>query len=112
VHELSLCDAILGTTMKHAEGRPVSQVTVRIGHLRQVVPDALQFSWEILTGPTDFAGCELVIEQVPATVECHECQAMTTLDLPILACGTCGSFAVTLRSGEEFLVVSLELAAA
>jgi hydrogenase nickel incorporation protein HypA/HybF len=112
VHELSLCDAILGTAMKHAEGRPVSQVTVRIGHLRQVVPDALQFSWEVLTGSTELQGCELVIEQIPATVACHECQAVTTLDLPVLSCGTCGSFSVTLRTGEEFLLVAMELAEA
>jgi hydrogenase nickel incorporation protein HypA/HybF len=112
VHELSLCDAILGTTMKHADGRPVMQVTVRIGHLRQVVPDALRFGWELLTEPTDLKGCELVIEQIPATVECRECRAVTTLDMPILACGTCGSFEVTLLSGEEFVIVSMELAEA
>ena len=110
VHELSLCDAILGTTIKHAEGRPVTQVTVRIGHLRQVVPDALRFGWEVLTEPTDLKGCELVIEQIPATVECRECRAVTTLDMPILACATCGSFEVALLSGEEFLIVSMELA--
>jgi hydrogenase nickel incorporation protein HypA/HybF len=110
VHELSLCDAILGTTMKYAEGRPVSQVTVRIGHLRQVVPDALRFGWELVTEPTDLQGCELVIEQVPATVECRECRAVTTLEMPILSCGTCGSFEVTLLTGEEFLLVALELA--
>jgi hydrogenase nickel incorporation protein HypA/HybF len=110
VHELSLCDAIVGTTMKHAEGRPVTQVTVRIGHLRQVVPDALRFGWELLTEPTELKGCELVIEQIPATVECRECHALTTLDMPILTCGTCGSFEVTLLSGEEFLIVSMELA--
>jgi hydrogenase nickel incorporation protein HypA/HybF len=63
-----------------------------------------------LTEPTDLKGCELVIEQTPATVECRECRAVTTLDMPILGCGTCGSFEVTLLSGEEFLIVSMELA--
>jgi hydrogenase nickel incorporation protein HypA/HybF len=110
VHELSLCDAIVGTATKHADGRPVTQVTVRIGHLRQVVPDALQFGWELLTDGTDLKGCELVIEQIPATVECHRCHVVSTLDLPVLVCGGCGSFEVSLRSGEEFLIVSMELA--
>jgi hydrogenase nickel incorporation protein HypA/HybF len=95
--------------MKRANGRPVTQVTVRIGHLRQVVPDALQFGWEILTSDTELKGCQLVIEQIPAIVECPDCQARTTLDMPILACGTCGSFDVTLLSGEEFLIVSMEV---
>jgi hydrogenase nickel incorporation protein HypA/HybF len=109
VHELSVCDAIVGSTMKRAHGRPVKQVTVRIGHLRQVVPDALQFGWEVLTEGTDLKGCQLLIEQVPATVKCQRCGAETTLDMPILMCGTCESFDVTLLSGEEFLIVSMEV---
>ncbi len=52
---------------------------------------------------------ELVIEQVPAVVECHDCGARTTLDMPILSCGTCEGFNVKLLSGEELLVVSIDL---
>ena len=110
MHELSLCDAIVTSATKHAEGRTVTQITVRIGHLRQVVPDALLFSWEVLTDATDLKGCTLVIEQVPATVTCLECAAETTLDMPILCCGTCDSFEVKLITGEEFHIVSMDLA--
>jgi hydrogenase nickel incorporation protein HypA/HybF len=112
MHELSLCEAILAKAVKHAEGRSVKQVTVRIGHLRQVVPDALLFGWEVITDTTELKGTELVIEQIPAVVECTECGQETTLDMPILVCGSCGSFEVKLLSGEEFLVVSMELAGA
>ena len=92
---------------RHADGRSVSQVTVQIGHLRQVVPDALQFSWEIVATTTADAltEAELIVEEVPAVVECPSCSARTTLDMPILACGSCGSFDVTLVSGEELRVV-------
>ncbi len=109
MHELSICSAIASTAEKHAEGRPVSQVKVRIGHLRQVVPDALQFGWEVVSSTTQLKDAELVIEQVPAIVECLECGARTTLDLPILACGTCEGFDVKLLSGQELLVVSIDL---
>ncbi len=111
VHELSVCDAIVGTTLKRAQGRRVTQVVVRIGYLRQVVPDALQFGWEMLTESTDLKGCALVIEQIPAAVKCQACNAETTLELPLLLCGVCESFDVTLLSGEEFLIVSMEVAA-
>ncbi len=87
----------------------MSQVTVQIGHLRQVVPDALQFSWEVVSNSTDLQDAALVIEQVPAVVECADCGARTTLDLPILACGHCEGFDVNLLSGEELLIVSIEL---
>ncbi len=110
MHELSLCDAIVGTTLQHADGREVRQVTVRIGHLRQAVPDALQFGWELLTESTALKGAKLVIEQVPATVACVGCAAETTLEMPILVCGVCGSFDVRLLTGEEFLIVSMDVA--
>ena len=90
-------------------GAPATRVTVRVGHLRQVVPDALQFGWELLTDSSDLKGCELVIEQIPARVECRDCQAETTLAMPILMCGACDSFEVDLLSGDEFLVVSMEV---
>ena len=110
VHELSLCEAIAESVTRHADGRPVTRVLVRVGHLRQVVPDSMVFSWEMLTSGTDLDGCALDIEHVPLTIECNCCHAITTLDMAILLCGACGDADVTIRSGEELLVVSLELA--
>ena len=109
MHELSICNAIARTAARHADGRPVTQVTVQIGHLRQVVPDALRFSWEVVSGASGLEDAELVIEQVPAVVECSACGARTTLEAPMVACGTCGAFDVELLSGEELLVVSIGL---
>ena len=110
MHELSLCQAIAAKVAERAEGRPVSQVVIRVGHFRQVVPDAMEFCWTMLTEPSDLSGCKLTIEQVPATVECSDCGAETTLDLPILTCGGCGSTKVKLMTGEELMVVCLQLA--
>jgi len=109
VHELSLCEAIAATVNKHAGEQSAERVVVRIGHFRQVVPDALSFCWTMLTDGTDLAACELEIEQVPAVIRCKRCGADTTLDVPILLCSGCESDDVTLISGEEFLVVSLDL---
>ena len=109
MHELSICRSILSTVVKHADGRSVSQVTVRVGHLRQVVPDALQFSWAAVSSATALEDALLVIEQVPAAVECVSCGAQTTLDVPILACARCKGFDVKLISGEELLVVSIDV---
>jgi hydrogenase nickel incorporation protein HypA/HybF len=101
VHELSLCEAILDHVEERAGDRPLRRVEVRIGHLRQVVPDALQFSWEMLTECQGRAGCELLVEHIPAVVRCRACGADTTLEWPVLACATCESHDVELRSGDE-----------
>ena len=110
MHELAICEAIVHKAEAHAEGRAVLGVTVRIGHLRQVVPDALMFSWDLVTEFTHAQGATLHIESVPAIVRCNVCDRETTLSLPILSCGSCGSFDVALLSGEEFQMVSLDLA--
>ena len=108
MHELALCEAIAATVSRHAEGQAAERVEVRIGHFRQVVPDSLQFSWELLTAGTDLAGCELVIDHVPAVITCGACGQQTTLDLPIMLCRSCDSTDVTLISGEEFQIASID----
>jgi hydrogenase nickel incorporation protein HypA/HybF len=110
VHELSVCQAIADTVSEHAGGRRVRRVTVRIGHLRQVVPDSLHFAWSVLTDGTPLAGCELEVEYVPAIVECRSCGACTTLELPVLVCGGCAGVDVALVSGEEFQMRSMDVA--
>jgi hydrogenase nickel incorporation protein HypA/HybF len=109
VHELSLAEAIQDSVLRRAAGRTVERVDVRIGHFRQVVPDSLQFAWQMLSAGTELEGCALEIEHVPAVVSCPACGAHTTLDLPVFACGACGDQAVELISGEELLIVSLHI---
>ena len=109
MHELSLCEAIAATVTRHAGGRTAAGVVVRIGHLRQVVPDALAFCWTMLTEGTDLESCALDIEQVPAVIRCDRCGAQATLDLPLMICPACEGDDVTLLSGEEFQVVSMDL---
>ena len=111
MHELSLCEAIAATVSRHvgARGATAAGVVVRIGHLRQVVPDALSFCWTMLTEGTDLADCTLEIEQVPAVVRCNACGEETELDVPLMLCAACEGDDVTLLSGEEFLVVAVDL---
>ena len=110
MHELALCEAIVDTVRRHADGRRVGRVEVRIGHFRQVVPDSLQFSWELLTEGSELAGCELVIDHVPAVICCDGCGGLTELDAPIMLCERCDSSDVTLVSGQEFLISSIDRA--
>ena len=109
MHEMSICRAIADTVVKHAAGRSVSVVRVRIGHFRQVVPDTLTFCWGLLSRDTGLSDARLEVESVPATVRCADCGATTELDLPVLICGTCASRRVELISGEEFVIESIDV---
>jgi hydrogenase nickel incorporation protein HypA/HybF len=111
MHELAVCEAIAETVRGRAAGRSPARIQVRIGYLRQVVPDSLLFSWELLTADTDLEHCKLDIEHVPAVVACRICGNRTTLELPILVCGSCGTADVELVTGDEFDLASFDVVA-
>lgn len=110
MHELSLCQAIAGVVKSHAAGRPVSVVRVQVGALRQVVPDALAFSWTLLRDFEDLADAELELDLVVAEVSCRPCGAGSQIASRFsVACPACGSADVEVVHGDEFLVTSIEV---
>lgn len=84
-------------------------ITVKVGHLRQVVPSALAFSFELLAEGTVAEGARLELESVPAEGVCRECGARSRLESFPLLCGRCGSVSLEIVAGEELLVESLDL---
>jgi hydrogenase nickel incorporation protein HypA/HybF len=110
MHELSLSGAIVNTVVKHAAGRPVSLVSMRIGALRQVVPDTLEFYFGFVSKGTVCEGARLEQELIPARLRCATCEREWEIDLPIFMCPGCGSAGrVGVASGEEFEVESIEV---
>jgi hydrogenase nickel incorporation protein HypA/HybF len=109
VHELAIADAIVQIAAAHARGRRVARVELRVGHLRQVVPSALEFSFELAAQGTPVEGAELALETVPARVACARCGSHSEPESFPLACGRCGSLEVEVVAGEELVVDALEL---
>ena len=109
MHELSIASAIVAIAEHHARGRRVAKVEVRVGHLRQVVPSALEFAFGLVTEGTALDGAELALEVVPAVGRCRGCGAETVFDGFPLTCARCGGLDLQLLAGEELLVDALEL---
>jgi hydrogenase nickel incorporation protein HypA/HybF len=109
MHELSIAEAIVAVAERHAAERAVHAVEVRVGHLRQVMPGALEFAFELTATGTCLDGAELRIERVPAAGRCRDCGAETVLEGFPLTCAACGGLNVEVTAGEELLVDSLEL---
>jgi hydrogenase nickel incorporation protein HypA/HybF len=108
MHELSLSGAIVNTVVKHARGRPVSVVSLRIGALRQVVPDTLDFYFDFVARGTVCEGARLEQELVPARLRCTRCEREWEVELPIFMCPGCGG-AAEVASGDELEVESIEV---
>jgi hydrogenase nickel incorporation protein HypA/HybF len=109
MHELSLSSAIVNTVAKHARGRHVTVVSLRVGKLRQVVPDTLEFYFEFVARDSVCEGARLVQEIIPARLRCRACGHEWAIEIPAFRCPSCAGSDVAVASGDEFEVESIEV---
>ncbi|GAA3601065.1 hydrogenase maturation nickel metallochaperone HypA [Marihabitans asiaticum] len=114
MHELSLCQGIVRVVEGARAGREVAAVHLRVGQLRQVVPETLRYCWTLVVeSRPGLAGSRLVVDHVPVTLACEGCGASTEVEhVLVLRCAACGSGTVTVTTGEEFEVTTMDLAPA
>ena len=108
MHELGLCASIVDAIEHRAGERPVARVTVRVGRLHHVHPDAFAQSFAVAAMGTvaEDADAELVL--LPVRARCTACAAAWDTDAIPAACPTCGAVEVTLTGGDELVLESIE----
>jgi hydrogenase nickel incorporation protein HypA/HybF len=125
MHELALSRAIVTTALRHSGGLPVTTVHVRVGSLRQAVPESLRFCFAIAAREGRCAGAQLELEPVAALLRCPSCgrewdpapppladhEALpggAIPPIPAFACPGCGAGGVAV-CGEELEVAWIEV---
>ncbi|MET8873300.1 hydrogenase maturation nickel metallochaperone HypA [Nocardia sp. NPDC004278] len=108
MHEMAITQSVIDVVSEHAAGRMVHSVTVEVGALCAVVPDAMQFCFELAAEGTLAEGARLDIRTVPGSAHCRACGADFTLPDLILLCA-CGSSDVEIKSGMELRIRSMEV---
>jgi hydrogenase nickel incorporation protein HypA/HybF len=109
MHELSIAESIVHLALGHAAGRRVTGVGVTIGQMRQVVPDSLAFSFELVTQGTAAEGATLEIEGVEAVGLCGLCGAESGIIAFPFRCEQCGELGLEVIRGEELRVEWVEV---
>jgi hydrogenase nickel incorporation protein HypA/HybF len=109
MHELSIASALADVVLRHAGGRRVTAVEVKVGRLRQVVPDALEFAWELVVRETPLEGAALELQDVPVTVRCRACDTESQVDGFPFACAACDGLDVEVTAGDELSVEAIEV---
>jgi hydrogenase nickel incorporation protein HypA/HybF len=110
MHELAITQSVVDMVVKRTAGRQISLVRLEVGRLSGVLPDAMEFCYELVIGGTPLEGSKLVIEQTPGAAHCRSCGQDSALDDLILLC-SCGSADVDVIAGRELRVLSVELVA-
>jgi hydrogenase nickel incorporation protein HypA/HybF len=109
MHELSVATAVLNTALKHAGGRRVALVSLRVGRMRQVIPDSLLFYFEIVARDTDCDGAALELTEIETELECSDCGHDWAPEIPAFRCPACGSADVRVTAGQELEVDFIEI---
>jgi len=112
VHELSICQALLNQVEAIAlahHAKNIASIVVAIGPLSGVEIQLLKNAYPVASAGTVAESAELIIEQMPIRVKCNQCGAESEATLNKLVCGQCGDWQTRLISGDELMLMSVEL---
>ncbi len=115
MHEMSVALSVVDQVERAARsgGAPgVRRVTVEIGELAGVVPDALAFCFGLACCGTLLECAELVTRSVPGRASCAPCgRAWDTGMPPDMICAACRGGATELLSGRELRITEVHWSA-
>ena len=112
MHELAICQSLMEQVESIAHERDakrVTSITIGMGPLSGVEFQLLKNAYPIASAGTVAEDAELVIEHLPIRVRCNQCGSESNALPNKLTCKQCGDWRTTLISGDEMMLMSLEL---
>ncbi len=122
MHEFSAACSIVEAAVAAAEkygATKVTAVNVEIGQFTFLIPEQLEFNFEIASKDTVIAGAKLRISTIKGTLKCSDCgfegESQSIPDLPDqiamfapMKCPKCEGSATTITGGKEFIITNIE----
>jgi hydrogenase nickel incorporation protein HypA/HybF len=111
MHELGITQNIMEIVQDEAGRAGLDRVTcvkLRVGRLTAIVPDAMDFCFGILKKGTIAEEATLVITEVPLRASCTDCGEDFTVEAFSMVCPRCGGRSLTILSGRELEIESIE----
>lgn len=105
MHELSIMESVLEMVRENARQNNINKVNklkLVIGQSIMVMPDSLQFCFEVLSQEDLFRGATLEIENKETIIECKACEEKFNQEFGYcFLCPGCGSDQVEIIQGRE-----------
>lgn len=112
MHELGITQSIVEIAEKTAReqnAERVLSVTIEIGDLSGVIPDAVEFCFEACVQGTLLEGSRLCISRIPGRGKCNDCGTDVRLDNMTFNCSNCGSYSLEQIQGDEMNIKEVEI---
>lgn len=105
---MGITQNIVAIVREHAKGTPVKRVSLEIGTLTALLPDAIRFCFDACSRGTELENADLEIIEISGKKRCQDCQLITETHQVFGPC-ECGSWNTTPIAGEELRVKEMEL---
>ena len=112
MHELAICQSLMEQVEDIAIERNaqcVTSIVIAMGPLSGVEAQLLKNAYPIASAGTIAEDAELIIEHLPIKVKCTQCGSESDALPNKLICKQCGDWRTTLVSGDEMMLMSVEL---
>ena len=112
MHELSICQSLMSQIENIAlenNAQSVTSVVIAMGPLSGVEAQLLKNAYPIASVGTIAEHAELIVETLPIRVKCNQCGSESEALPNKLVCKECGDWRTTLLSGDELMLMSVEL---
>ena len=112
MHELAICQSLMDQVESIASDRDaqcVTSIVVAMGPLSGVESQLLKNAYTVASAGTVAENAELIIEDLPVRVRCTQCNSESDVSANKLICKQCGDWRTTLISGDELMLMSVEL---
>lgn len=112
MHELAICQSLMDQVESIAierNAQSVISIVVGMGPLSGVEAQLLKNAYPVASAGTVAEQAELIIEHLPVRVKCSQCGSETDALPNKLVCKQCGDWRTKLVSGDELLLMRVEL---
>jgi hydrogenase nickel incorporation protein HypA/HybF len=112
MHELSLCESILQVLEQQATVQQYTKVRIvwlEIGVLSGVEPEAMRFSFDVVTIGSLADQAKLEIIEVPGQAWCMACACNVVVEQLYDVCPQCGSHQLQVNNGDQMRIKEIEV---
>jgi len=111
MHELAITEGIIRAAIPEAEkhdAKRILEIHLKIGELSGVLPECIQYYFDIAGRGTIAEGAKLTIKKIPVSIACPDCGYEGPVDRKKIRCPQCGGIGFRITGGREYFVDSLE----
>lgn len=108
MHELGITRNVVAIVADRAQGQKVLRVTLEVGRLSGMLPEAIRFCFDICSQGTTVQGAQLQIIEPEGRGHCGACGAEPVLTTPLGRCPVCGEPSLRIVAGTELKIKEME----